>query len=121
MSRIDGNYKINIKGKEYTLCFDWKALAEVEAAHGDTPNLFNSEVVASVASFGLIRNHPEMTSDRIIDLSPPLVPFIHDVQKALNWAYFGRDNTPEPVEKKNTIKVLVVRLLMLIKRLFKAG
>jgi hypothetical protein len=106
MSKIDGNYTIEIAGKPYTMQFDWQALSEVQAAHGDTPNLFNSEVVASVASFGLARSHPEMTKGRIIELSPPLVPFINSVQKALNWAYFGKDNTPEVAEKKKISQLM---------------
>jgi len=117
---ITGNYKIIITGKEYNLRFDWKALAEVESAHGDTPNLFNSDVVASIASMGMIRSHPEMTKDRIIELSPPLVPFINSVQKALNWAYFGKDSAPEDTQKKK-IFPLTAGLFRLIKRLFGKG
>jgi hypothetical protein len=121
MSRINGEYKITIQGKEYILCFDWKALSEVEAAHGDTPNLFNSKVVASVASIGLIRNHPELTTGRIIELSPPLIPFINDVQKALNWAYFGKDNTPKAAEKKSLLKIVGGVLFLPLKWLFRTG
>lgn len=117
---ITGEYKIIIDGEEYTLRYDWKALSEVEAAHGDTPNLFNSDIVASVASFGMVRKHPEMTKDRIIELSPPLVPFINSVQKALNWAYFGKDSTPEDTEKKKMLPTLA-GLLRLLKRLFGKG
>jgi hypothetical protein len=121
MSRINGEYKITIQGKEYILCFDWKALSEVEAAHGDTPNLFNSKVVASVASIGLIRNHPELTTGRIIELSPPLIPFINDVQKALNWAYFGEDSFPGIPEKKNLFKIIMEGSFLPLNRLFRMG
>jgi len=120
MSKIDGNFKIEIAGNPYTMRFDWQALSEVETAHGDTPNLFNSEVVASVASFGLIRNHPELTKGRIIELSPPLVPFIKSVQQALNWAYFGKDTIPEDVEKKKVLPIMS-GLLKPIRRLFGKG
>ena len=120
MSNITGEYKIEISGKTYTMRFDWKALAEVQVAHGDIPNLLNSEVVASVASFGLIRNHPEMTKDRIMELSPPLTPFMNKVTKALNWAYFGKDSVPEDAEKKKILRLMDI-FLRPLKWLFGKG
>jgi hypothetical protein len=89
MNPVTGEKAIRIAGVDYVMRFTWRALAEVEAKHGDSPNLFNPEVVASVASAGMRDRHPEMTAERIMDLSPPLVPFAHSVQEALKWAYLG--------------------------------
>jgi hypothetical protein len=96
---ITGKMVVDIDGKPYTLRFDWEALAEVEKNHGDQPNLFSSEVVASVAASGLKRYHPEMTAEKIRELSPPLVPFAKKVQEALQYAYFGAEGVPEPKKK----------------------
>lgn len=104
MNPITGEYDITIVGKKYTLRYDWQALAEVEATHGQEPNLFSAEVVASVASSGLKRRHPEMTPEKIMELSPPLVPFATSVQTALQWAYFGDELLPEGDSKKKAAK-----------------
>ena len=99
MNPITGEKIIAINGQDYTLRFTWRALSEIETKHGESPNLFNPEVVAHVASCGMRDRHPEMTPDRIMDLSPPLAPFVRDVQQALQWAYFG----PEPMPKEPEI------------------
>jgi len=104
MSAINGEYEVRIAGEEYILRYDWSALAEVEAKHGQDPNLFSPEVVASVAAFGLKKRHPEMTAEKIVQLSPPLVPFAASVQKALQWAYFGDKGMPEDGGKKKAGK-----------------
>lgn len=100
MNPITGEHDITIAGKPYVLRYDWAALSEVEAAHGQAPNLFSPDVVASVAAAGLKRKHPEMTAERIKELSPPLVPLAHAVQTALQWAYFGDEGIPEDTGDK---------------------
>ena len=100
MNPITGEKKIAIAGEEYILRYDWRALSEVVARHGDAPNMMNPEVIASVAAIGLARRYPEITAERIMELSPPLVPFAHAVQTAIQWAYFGAEK-PGDVKKKN--------------------
>ena len=95
MNRITGEVDVRIEGKTYYLRFDWNCLAAIEEAHGDSPNLFNPDVVASIAAIGFRRKHPDMTPERIKELSPPLMPFAASVQQALQWAYFGLDELPE--------------------------
>lgn len=114
MNPITGECELEIAGKKYILRYDWKALSAVEGAHGETPNLFNAQVVASVASFGLRRNHPEMTAEKIMELSPPLIPFAKAIQTALQWAYFGNEGIPEADKKK----AKRIGLCGLIRRLF---
>lgn len=95
--------QVTIDGKRYKLRFDWDALREVNQKHGDGPNMLDPEIVASVASIGM-KAHPEMTPEKIRELSPPLVPFANAVQEALQWAYFGDEGLPKDTgEKKSPI------------------
>lgn len=119
MNLINGECEIDVAGRKYTLRYDWQALAAVEAAHGDSPNFFNAQVIASIAAVGMKRNHPEMTPEKIMELSPPLVPFINTVQAAMQYAYFGAGEVPKEKEevKKNT-SPLTAGWLPRLKRLF---
>lgn len=100
MNPVTGEHDIEIAGQTYVLRYDWQALQLVQHKHGDAPNLFSAAVVASVAAFGLQRRHPEMTAERIMELSPPLMPFAQSVQTALQWAYFGNEGLPKEDAKK---------------------
>jgi hypothetical protein len=101
MNPVTGEAQVDICGTAYTIRFDWAALGEISEAHGESPNLFSPEIVASVAASGMRRYHPEMTAARIMELSPPLVPFAESVQRALQWAYFGPEAVPESPQKKS--------------------
>lgn len=94
MNKITGEKITVIGGQDYILRYTWKALAEIEEKYGEKPNLFNPEVIATVAAAGLRGNHPEMTAEEIMRLSPPLMPLVRDVQTALQWAYFGAEGVP---------------------------
>lgn len=116
MSKLTGEVDIDICGKDYSIRFDWAALAAVKDAHGDAPNLFEPSVLADVAAMGLKKNHPEMTAERIKELSPPLVPFANTVQSALQYAYFGAEPLPDDTQKKSPQRV---GWLMRMKKLFR--
>ena len=120
MNRITGEKKVMIGGRGYVMRFTWRALAEIEAEYGDNPNLLKPEIVAAVASAGLRERHPEMTPDKIMELSPPLMPFARDVQTAIQWAYFGNEAIPGVTGdvKKNRLADMLSRL---IKRLSRRG
>lgn len=96
---LTGHKQVIIGGKTYMLRYPWRVLAEISAKHGDNPNLFDIDTVASVGAMGI--DDPEMTAERIKELSPPLIPFARDVQEALQWAYFGGEPVPEETEKKS--------------------
>ena len=104
MNPVTGEARIDICGTAYTIRFDWAALAEISRAHGDSPNLFSPEIVASVAAVGMRRHHPDITAERIMELSPPLVPFAESVQRSLQWAYFGPEDPPKEGQKKSPQK-----------------
>jgi hypothetical protein len=122
MNRITGEKKVIINGQGHVMRFTWRALAAIEAEFGDNPNLFNAEVLAKVASAGLAEKHPDMTPERIMDLSPPLMPFCADVKEAIQWAYFGTEAIPKadaPAEvKKNRLAGMLWRV---INRLLRRG
>ena len=104
MNPYTGEVEVRLGAESYSLRFTWDSLAAIETAHGENPNLFSPEVVASVAAIGFKTKHPEMTAERITELSPPLMPFAQTVQKALQWAYFGMESLPEDSDnaKKKT-------------------
>lgn len=120
MNRITGEKKVIINGQGHVMRFTWRALAAIEAEFGDNPNLFNAEVLAKVASAGLAEKHPDMTPERIMELSPPLMPFAHDVQTAIQWAYFGNEAIPGVTDgvKKNRLAAMLWRV---INRLLRRG
>ena len=104
MNPITGAAEVEIAGEKYTIRFDWSCLAEIESTHGDNPNLFNPDIVASVAAIGMKKYHPELTAAKILELSPPLIPFATAVQKAMQYAYFGAESIPKDDQKKNVQK-----------------
>ncbi|MFA5671762.1 MAG: hypothetical protein WC922_04845 [Synergistaceae bacterium] len=108
---IEGTKRVKIDGKSYPLRFNWKALAEIADKYGDSPNLFEPETVAFVGSAGMREKHQEMTPEKIMELSPPLIPFANDVQEALKFAYFGDAPIPEgDVKKKRTLTGWIRRI-----------
>lgn len=119
INRITGHAEVEIAGKVYTVRFTWAAIAEIQERFGDGPNMFNPDTVAGVAAIGFRNYHPELTAERIKELSPPLVPFAKAIQEALQWAYFGPDTPPsEGAEKKSQVPG---GLLMRLKRLVGMG
>jgi len=123
MNPINGEKKVTINGQGYVMRFTWRALSEIEAKYGDNPNLFNAEVLAQVASAGLRDNHPEMTPEKIMDMSPPLMPFCVAVKEAIQWAYFGAEPIPKAEGQTDGVKKnrLADMLSRLIKRLSRQG
>jgi len=116
---ITGEKRIKIDGKTYFLRYTWKALVEISDKYGDNPNLFQAETVAFVGSAGMRAKHPEMTSEKIMEISPPLIPFANDVQEALTWAYFGDQGVPKDegsVKKKRTLTGLLNHIGRLFSR-----
>ena len=95
-----GDVPVEIGGQTYTLRFDHAALDELQENVGDNPNLFDSKTVGLATAIGLKRHHPEMTTEKIREISPPLVPLAKAVQSAIQYAYFGTEPVPEESEKK---------------------
>jgi len=123
MNRITGERTVDINGQGYVMRFTWRALAEVEAEYGDNPNLFKPEVLAKVTAAGLREKHPDMTPERIMELSPPLMPLCSAVREAIQWAYFGGEVVPKTETAATDVKKnrLADGLSRLIKRLLRRG
>ena len=118
---ITGMKRIDIDGKSYSLRYTWAVLAEVAEKYGDSPNLFDPETVAFVGSAGLRERHPEMTPEKIMELSPPLIPFANDVQQALQYSYFGDKGVPDDdgVKKKRILTGWLRRIKARLSRVFR--
>ena len=119
MNPITGEKIITINGQGYVMRFTWRALSEIEAKYGDSPNLFSADVLSHVGSVGLRDSHPEMTPERLMDLSPPLMPFCAAVKEAIQWAYFGTEPIPQTSAgevKKNRLAGMWSRLIKRLSR-----
>lgn len=120
-NKYKGEQLVTIGEKVYILFFDWQAVAEVLSAMGESVLAKLSEVgalkpdeMAKLLSIGLSKNHPEMTPEKILELSPPLVPTLAALDMALAIAFFGPEKVapkketeakePVKVEKKNAKK-----------------
>jgi hypothetical protein len=119
MNPITGHAKADILGQSYTIRFDWDALAEVKEKHGENPSLDDLDVLASLGSIGMCKFHPEMTPEKIKELSPPVIPFVNDVRGALTWAYFGGEALPEDDKKK--VSSILIGWLRRIKQRLRMG
>jgi hypothetical protein len=117
MNKVTGEKIIEIGGERYVMRFTWRVLSELEQKYGDKPNLFDPVVIADFAAGGMRKKHPEMTAEKIMELSPPLIPCANAVQEALKWAYFGPGEMPQMDDvKKNR---MMVGLLQRIAQRFK--
>lgn len=102
--KINGRHVIYIYGQPYVLRYTWGAIAEVLEKYGEKPNFLDPRNLASIAAIGMREHHPDMTEDKIMQISPPLIPFARSVQDALHYAYFGPEQAPAEAEeaKKKT-------------------
>lgn len=99
MSAYDGAVPVRLGGQDYTLRFTWSALADVKQAHGDEPDLLDLSVLASVASLGFRAQHPELTPERLAEMSPPVRPLLFAVKHAYMLAFYGPEEVPEDEKK----------------------
>lgn len=105
MSKYDGNFEFELNGRPLTICYDWAALAALSEFPESVKeiakpiNEVNPERVAEVMACGLMRHHPEMTKDVLLEMSPPLYRCIRVIDTALTYAYFGADEKPDDKKK----------------------
>ena len=95
-----GEYKYKIGDDEFVLVYDWRALSRVQTTYGHDVfrNIFKLPAdVADILLIGMKTHHPEMTKDRVLDLSPPLFTAIKAIDKALTFSYFGPDGPPKDI------------------------
>jgi len=99
-----GEARLTIDGKEYTLVFDWRAFSMLGKAGFtgmESLSPYEPERLANVLAIALARHHPEMTAERIMDLSPPFLPVINALARAIAYALTGPE-TPNPPNPPQT-------------------
>jgi hypothetical protein len=107
MNNYTGEKTIVLGGKDYTICFDWRAISRVHsecgmAVLGDLLRA-SPEAIGVVLEAGLAKYHPEFKKEHLFDITPPLIPIVKAIDAAIHAAYFGPDDpdfTPEPENKK---------------------
>ena len=110
MNKYTGEVEILLADKPYKLVYDWRALAEVQTKHGGNilKELFNGispATIADILVIGMKKHHPEMTVDTLMDISPPFIPMVQALDKALAYSYFGAEDTVEASGEKQVSEV----------------
>lgn len=100
-----GEAEFKIKDKVYNLVFNWNAIAEIQTHFGEDViskvtilGEVKPSIIAAILAAGMKENHPEMTEEEIMKLSPPIHPAIRAIDDALSLAYFGPDGPPKAVK-----------------------
>lgn len=106
-NKYAGEQSLEINGKDYALVFNWKAIARAQSELGTaviakvgTIGALSPVEVAKLLAIGFEAKHPELTAERLIELSPPIVPALLAVDKAIAYAYFGPEGKPDKDEAK---------------------
>ena len=94
-----GEVSVKLKGKSFTICFDWHALSDLHNSFPDDLSAGLMDVgkvsdplkLAKILAIGLKKFHPEMTNEVVLEMSPALVPCKKPLDDALALAYFGAD------------------------------
>lgn len=105
-----GEVDFHLGERKLTMQFDWRAMARAHAELG--PNALRGvydqspEEVAKVMAIGLAKHHPEITAEDIMNASPPWLPAMQQLDRAITFAYFGVDSielaaATKPAAKKN--------------------
>lgn len=110
-----GEVSLEIRDKTYVLAYDYEALNELRTQFG---NGFDSKFLQAASSWnvetvvvylhiamrganrvrktlGLEPVNPDMMEQELIQLSPPLIPMIEAIGKAMNMLLYGRSEPPE--------------------------
>lgn len=116
-----GEEHLDLGKKKVTIVFDWRAISELKTRHRnsilktmlDDPD---PEIIASILQVGLMKYHPEITTDEIIAASPAIYPTLASLDAALAHAYFGprgaeesKKNPPAPPKKRGILTKLLRR------------
>lgn len=104
VNRDRGEVALVMGGETYVLHYDWRAVGLIRerfgakefeaklAALGDGVDVAG---LAEVVVIGLARNHPDMTAEMVLDLSPPMVETVNAFNDALTLGFFGPNGAPE--------------------------
>lgn len=102
-----GEVTLKINNSDYDLCYDWSAIGELRSSFSDEAlqeivNGSNIDGIAKVLSIGFKKKHPEMTVEKIMEMSPPFILAVQAIDQALTVAYFGASEPEqgEPEKKE---------------------
>ena len=96
-NKYTGEVEITMGGEDYILALDWKAMSKIYSDDACGPhalrNLFmlSPDSLAKVTAYALERNHPEMTADKVMELSPPMNLVLEKLGRAVLFALKGTD------------------------------
>lgn len=102
-----GHGNITLAGVDYTLVYDWEALAKIFDAYGedaiaDIQTKPMPKQVAGIIAIGLEHSHAgELSAADVMKISPPLIDAIAAVADALTKAYYGAQ-TLEQIQESVT-------------------
>lgn len=97
---IRGTVQLDIEGTTYTMRLNWHGVAQIRRAYPDGYNLADPEHLSVIMSIAMAEKHPDMTPDRIMDLSPPLETAIEAVSDLVNYSWWGQKTAPERKEEE---------------------
>ena len=97
---VRGTVRIDIDGETYTMRLNWHGIAQVRQSYPDGYNLADPRHLSVIMSIAMAERHPEMTPDRIMDLSPPLEHAISAVGDMINYSWWGQKDMPEEKDKE---------------------
>ena len=114
-----GVVPIQIGGATLSLCYSHSALDRLVGEYGKDPlqaiapglDVYDTETVCKVLSAGLIDQYEELTWERIHELSPPILPAIAVIEKALDLSVNGPDDARQAVAQARPPRSLLTRLL----------
>lgn len=95
---LRGEGSIVLEGKSFPLRYSWTALAELHAKFPNGFALNNPAVLAEVLALGLRHADPDMTPEKLMEMSPPLIDAIDAANRAIAAAYYGDKEPPENPE-----------------------
>lgn len=108
-SSYTGDFPIEMGGEQFTLRFDYAALARLRTEHEKDvlQTLFSDAdpaIVASVIAIGLAHHHPHITAEKVFELSPFIYPAWQALDAAIAYLYFGPKGVEEAEKNPDAVK-----------------
>jgi hypothetical protein len=116
-NKYTGEVDIKLWGKEYTLQFDWAAIAKLKSVYPQDDiitklrSCTDPMLTAKVLAIGLNKNHPEITAEEIYNRSPAIIPIILQIDLALKYAFIGIEEIRTNEKDKKKVKKLILTTL----------
>lgn len=124
-NRYQGDVTLKMGGRKYLLRYDWEAIGKLKTELGSNFDEIiaaasmemDLPVIAKALAIGLERHHQgEVTAEKIISMSPPVVKVTDVLNGAITKAFYG-DKLPTELTDENP--TIAARLKNLILTLFR--